>query len=274
MVWGTTSDPKINVRNLALHLAVVFLYAVLGGVALHYIEQPGFLDQRMKTRERLLELNVTGDLRNELENVLKVCAFPEESDKHWGWVSASFFALTTVTTIGFGNWVPVTAVGRFFTIVFAAAGIGLVLNSLGNVASLLMALAETCFVMPLAAARKLDHGVLTRNAQQEALGTFETYDESRTGALDGREFAKFLRAVNNGAEVDPIVVEHVFLRADVNGSGNITKDELMGALALFYQLQSTIPTKVPWSRLGVGASVLLLWMIMWGMIVASVEGWN
>ena len=42
---------------------------------------------------------------------------------NWGYSGAVFFCLTTVTTIGYGNYIPITPEGRAFTMAYALFGI-------------------------------------------------------------------------------------------------------------------------------------------------------
>jgi hypothetical protein len=45
------------------------------------------------------------------------------SDYNWRFPGAFFFCLTTISTIGYGNYVPVTAGGKAFTIVYSIFGV-------------------------------------------------------------------------------------------------------------------------------------------------------
>ena len=46
------------------------------------------------------------------------------SELDWRFAGAAFFCLTTITTIGYGSFVPVTVAGKIFTMFFAVVGIG------------------------------------------------------------------------------------------------------------------------------------------------------
>jgi voltage-gated potassium channel len=50
--------------------------------------------------------------------------------ERWEWIDALFFATSTITTVGYGNVVPVTYVGKLFTIAYMIAGIGIALYAL------------------------------------------------------------------------------------------------------------------------------------------------
>ena len=47
--------------------------------------------------------------------------------EHWSILDALYFSVTTLTTVGFGDPTPQTALGKAFTIVYVLAGVGLLL---------------------------------------------------------------------------------------------------------------------------------------------------
>ncbi len=52
----------------------------------------------------------------------------------WGWLDSLFFSVTTLTTVGYGNLVPHTAIGKIFTIAYLFVGIGVLLGFINFVA--------------------------------------------------------------------------------------------------------------------------------------------
>jgi len=53
----------------------------------------------------------------------------------WGYIDSAYFTVATVTTIGYGDIVPQTDIGKIFTIFFSFLGIGMAfyfLTSLGK----------------------------------------------------------------------------------------------------------------------------------------------
>jgi voltage-gated potassium channel len=53
----------------------------------------------------------------------------------WSWVDAYFFTVVTISTVGYGNFVPVTVLGKLGTTVLIFLGIGVVavaLNLFGS----------------------------------------------------------------------------------------------------------------------------------------------
>jgi voltage-gated potassium channel Kch len=49
-------------------------------------------------------------------------------------VDALYFSVTTLTTVGYGDFSPETTAGKLFTIVYVLVGVGLLLAFLGRVA--------------------------------------------------------------------------------------------------------------------------------------------
>ncbi len=54
--------------------------------------------------------------------------------EHWHWIDSLFFSVTTLTTVGYGNFVPVTTIGKIFTIVYIFLGLGTILGFVNAVA--------------------------------------------------------------------------------------------------------------------------------------------
>ena len=47
--------------------------------------------------------------------------------ERWSILDALYFSVTALTTVGFGDFTPQTALGKAFTIIFVLAGVGLLL---------------------------------------------------------------------------------------------------------------------------------------------------
>lgn len=66
---------------------------------------------------QIVQDSVSGGLVLDVEN-----NFPSSTEK-WSFLQSVFFSSTIITTIGYGNIVPVTKEGRVFCIFFAMVGI-------------------------------------------------------------------------------------------------------------------------------------------------------
>ncbi|XP_021362018.1 potassium channel subfamily K member 4-like [Mizuhopecten yessoensis] len=79
--------------------------------------------------------NRTRDLLDRYESTARSSAYGSISEEKWSFYGALFFCGTVYTTIGYGNIVPMTSIGKIFAIVYAITGIPLamiVLAELGR----------------------------------------------------------------------------------------------------------------------------------------------
>ncbi len=53
----------------------------------------------------------------------------------WSVIDSLFFSVTTLTTVGYGNLVPETTVGKVFTIIYILVGLGLIAGFVNVVGS-------------------------------------------------------------------------------------------------------------------------------------------
>lgn len=49
----------------------------------------------------------------------------------WAWIDAYFFTVVTISTVGYGNLVPATVIGKIGTTVLIFLGIGIFATALG-----------------------------------------------------------------------------------------------------------------------------------------------
>lgn len=52
----------------------------------------------------------------------------------WSWIDALFFAVVTISTVGYGDLVPQTVAGKLATMLFIFCGIGLFVAAAGAIA--------------------------------------------------------------------------------------------------------------------------------------------
>uniref|UniRef100_H3C1W7 Potassium channel subfamily K member n=1 Tax=Tetraodon nigroviridis TaxID=99883 RepID=H3C1W7_TETNG len=128
---------KQNVRTLSLILCM-FSYLLVGAAVFDALESEsessrrGVLEQKrseMKKKYRFSE----GDYR-EIERVV-LQAEPHRAGRQWKFAGSFYFAITVITTIGYGHAAPGTDAGKVFCMFYAVLGIPLTLvmfQSLGE----------------------------------------------------------------------------------------------------------------------------------------------
>ena len=56
----------------------------------------------------------------------------------WPWIDAAFFAITTISTVGYGDITPVTTAGKIVTMVYIMLGLGVFVAATSAVAEALL----------------------------------------------------------------------------------------------------------------------------------------
>jgi hypothetical protein len=52
----------------------------------------------------------------------------------WSWLDCFYFSVTTLTTVGYGDFSPQTNAGKVFTIIYIFIGVGVILGFVNTVA--------------------------------------------------------------------------------------------------------------------------------------------
>ncbi|XP_048830173.1 potassium channel subfamily K member 3 [Brienomyrus brachyistius] len=126
-----------NVRTLALIICTI-VYLLFGAAIFDALESKLETTQRKKMQKRKLELmtkyNLTEIHFDELEWVLLQLE-PHKAGLQWKFAGSFYFAITVITTIGYGHAAPSTDGGKVFCMFYAVLGIPLTLvmfQSLGE----------------------------------------------------------------------------------------------------------------------------------------------
>ncbi|XP_058143726.1 potassium channel subfamily K member 3 [Dasypus novemcinctus] len=126
-----------NVRTLAL-IVCTFTYLLVGAAVFDALESEPEIDERRRLERRRRELraryNLSQDSYEELELVV-LRLKPHKAGVQWRFAGSFYFAITVITTIGYGHAAPSTDGGKVFCMFYALLGIPLTLvmfQSLGE----------------------------------------------------------------------------------------------------------------------------------------------
>ncbi|XP_030638496.1 potassium channel subfamily K member 3a [Chanos chanos] len=126
-----------NVRTLAL-IICTFTYLLVGAAVFDALESKKEIMQKKKLDDRKQELmdkyNLTKVNFDELEGVVLQLK-PHKAGVQWKFAGSFYFAITVITTIGYGHAAPSTDGGKVFCMFYALLGIPLTLvmfQSLGE----------------------------------------------------------------------------------------------------------------------------------------------
>ncbi|XP_035518449.1 potassium channel subfamily K member 3-like [Morone saxatilis] len=126
-----------NIRTLCLILSIVF-YLLIGAAVFDALESDSESSKKKALEQKLNELKkkygFTEDDYREIERVV-LQAEPHRAGRQWKFAGSFYFAITVITTIGYGHAAPRTDAGKTFCMFYAVLGIPLTLvmfQSLGE----------------------------------------------------------------------------------------------------------------------------------------------
>jgi len=94
-------------------------------------------DYLFSNADQLKQFNISDYSRMKLMEMARK-SFKDNEEEYadkWGFFNSFFFAITVVTTIGYGHLSPTTSAGRLFCIIYAILGIpmtGILLGAIGD----------------------------------------------------------------------------------------------------------------------------------------------
>nr|XP_020448462.1 potassium channel subfamily K member 15-like [Monopterus albus] len=126
-----------NIRTLSLVLSIVF-YLLIGATVFNALESESESSRTGALGQKLNELGekygFTEDDYREIEKVVLLYE-PHRAGRQWKFAGSFYFAITVITTIGYGHVAPRTDAGKTFCMLYAVLGIPLTLimfQSLGE----------------------------------------------------------------------------------------------------------------------------------------------
>ena len=301
---------KRRICVFVAHIFVVTMYLCLGGLCLQALEEPHEMSTRAEHVRLVRDLLQQGNISADLERALHdggVCDFSFLEDdtfkKKWTLSGSTFFSLTVITTIGYGNQVPSTYNGKSFTTFYAIIGIGVVSQLLGSCAATLIGILRgigqrllkymPCLRVCVGDANGPVGGRATEGADcddsweawgvlwDSVVGADGICDVSSLPDLIGKltedltaDNADFRRHVRQHSDEGGQLMQYVKSEADRTGDGSITASDLTRAVALYYATAATLPKKVGAKNLLTLLSVCAVWACVWAFAFSVIEGWN
>ncbi|XP_042354093.1 potassium channel subfamily K member 9-like [Plectropomus leopardus] len=126
-----------DIRTLSLILSVV-LYLLIGAAVFDALESDSESSRKKALEQKLNELKkkyvFTEDDYRQIERVV-LLSEPHRAGSQWKFAGSFYFAITVITTIGYGHAAPRTDAGKAFCMFYALLGIPLTLvmfQSLGE----------------------------------------------------------------------------------------------------------------------------------------------
>ncbi|KAK5872941.1 hypothetical protein PBY51_013598 [Eleginops maclovinus] len=126
-----------NIRTLSLIFSIVF-YLLLGAAVFDALESDSEVSRKKALEQKLNELKrkygFTAEDYRDIERVV-LQSEPHRAGRQWKFAGSFYFAITVITTIGYGHAAPRTDAGKAFCMFYAVLGIPLTLvmfQSLGE----------------------------------------------------------------------------------------------------------------------------------------------
>ena len=278
------AENVVSVRKLmtagTINLILVVLYLVLGGAIIMAMEKPHEEDAREDRWAALRTIHIgnnmsLGDdtlsaisIRKTLQESGGCSAFlTPEDDYDFDFTGSVFFALTVVTTIGYGNFVPKTSIGQWFVVFYSLLGISLILSFIFQTSHIWLMIVNSIIEI------KTGKPVIKR----KQLTSNITFDDNTNdeGLVDAKCLRKVLQEVSHqDQELDESIIAFCMYKSDQEETGRLDRDGFLNAIALYFQISPTIPKPPSYSMVLASFVVSVVWTILWGWAIGNQEEWS
>ncbi|XP_076877384.1 potassium channel subfamily K member 15-like [Brachyhypopomus gauderio] len=133
-----------NIRTLSLIICVL-IYLFVGAAIFDALESDTESFRKKVLEEKIVEMKqkfeFSNEDYNEIENVV-LLSKPHRAGRQWMFAGSFYFAITVITTIGYGHSTPRTDAGKVFCMCYAVLGIPLTLIMFQSVGERMNALAR------------------------------------------------------------------------------------------------------------------------------------
>eukprot|EP01065_Artemidia_motanka_P004418 TRINITY_DN120_c12_g1_i1.p1 TRINITY_DN120_c12_g1~~TRINITY_DN120_c12_g1_i1.p1 ORF type:complete len:245 (+),score=61.61 TRINITY_DN120_c12_g1_i1:76-810(+) len=230
--------------SLRRRILLLFLYGIgtsfyllFGGTVMWRLERQGEVDGLKDQAQVLVDFQAKFNISDEELMVLEdqgICTFPDHKDPHWSYTGSVFFALTVITTIGYGETAPQTWGGQLFCFFYSIPGISIAGLWLQNMAGLLADII-------IGIVQRL-HNRIRRPPQlilnpSDCATAYDRYRDPGTDCVSERGLQLFLQDMTR-QKCDPKVLTHVLKCVDTERRGQLDREKAMTAISIWYRLDS------------------------------------
>lgn len=247
-------------------LGLLFGLTLAGSFCFSALESDAEDSSRTAYSRTMLDLKRNYSITDQdFDSIVQLIGTPVDYDtqspsRNWGSTnpSAVLFAFTILSTIGYGNFAPVTFAGKLFLIFYALVGIPIAAFCTGYVSM------QFC--------RYLEYLMVYRMKQVQI--SFDKYDEDNSGELEMQEFWKALAQLE--LELDPADQKRLLDEYDTNHDQKWDRAEFRDFVANLTFNGIDIIGKADRInlrlRLTVGSSIV--WLIVGMLTFSHSENWT
>ncbi|KAJ9440455.1 TWiK family of potassium channels protein 18 [Diplonema papillatum] len=275
---------KHRLNAVTINFFIVVIYLGVGGLIIGAIELPFEKERIAGNWDTISQVKLSNNtpqesaLTSESDEAVRVramlaeagCSFSNPSkpiDYDFDFTGSVFFALTCVTTIGYGTYVPTSFGGRLFTAVYSLLGISLILNFMFQVSHLWVMICKGLMQRFLKVPIPSGPVVLTDV-------TFESVNTSDSGEVDAKELRVVLQKLSRSdCSLDESIIAYCMWKADRTRTGRLDRNGLLNAISVFLQIWPTIPQGVSLQVQAVATLAITFWIFLWCTGIGAQEDW-
>ena len=299
---------KRRLYVFALNTLAVTLYLVFGGIVLHIVEDPKE-NEIIANQSVLLDTLLANNATNLTYEVLiqlqdsGVCdvRFYNSTSydlRKWSIAGSTFFSLTVITTIGYGNQVPNTYTGKSFTVIYAIVGIGIISQLLSSCATTLLSIVKRLWLRApcctpfscLPRRRGDDDGTISLEP------VFPLYDWERLWVHHcSGGYCPIIRLPDLINSLTDDITRHrpelkvniqsrigkrgelmtyIMDSAETDKDGKVSSPEITRLIAIFYCTAFRMPKSTSFVTCARLITLCFMWGCLWAVAFMAIEGWD
>uniref|UniRef100_A0A7S4G8R5 Potassium channel domain-containing protein n=1 Tax=Eutreptiella gymnastica TaxID=73025 RepID=A0A7S4G8R5_9EUGL len=270
-VWKAIA---VNFVVITLLTGIVFVYTLVGGIIINALEDDAARTECERFSQQVVDQGFNAAQLAWLAGHDIPYTY-EGSSTEWDLLGGQFFAMTLVTTIGYGHTSAITTAARVFIVFYSFVGILLAGYCLITIGKHMFRLVGNCLLLFLDIFLSIDFGEGTATVMRNKIGPlFEEVDEDGTGTLDLLEVRHILWKLddnhNEDNKPDWETVCKVATEGDQDRSGDIDKEEFPQVVKEFAKILAAKKEEEQNSVLIFKVLVLVAWVCAGAAFYADV----